>query len=126
MMWDEAHNVVGTPTNSTLRQSGNIYYHPDICEVPNAQAASVPEASMQSLVVQTTLSPSEALKGSNGAGDQGQGAKGAKDKGKGTKPPSKAKDVAKAKDVGAKAKEAKAETKEANLKAKDAPTIQQG
>ena len=124
MMWDEALNVVGIPANSALRQFGNIYYHLDIREVPNAQAASVPEASVQSLVAQTALPPSEALKGSNEARDQGQGAEGAKDKGKGTKPPSKAKDVAKAKDVRAKAKEAEAETKEADLKAKDAPTIQ--
>ena len=51
----------------------------------------------------------------------------AKDKGKvkGTKPPSEAKDAAKAKEVEAKAKEAKAKTKEVDLKAKDAPTIQQ-
>ena len=57
------------------------------------------------------------------AGDQGQGVDGAKDKGKGkeTKPLSKAKGAAKAKEATAKAKEAKAKTKEADSKAKDAP-----
>ena len=53
------------------------------------------------MVAQTALPPPEALKGSNEIGDQGQGAEGAKDKGKGkgkgTKPPSEAKDDAKAK-----------------------------
>ena len=48
----------------------------------------------------------------------------AKDKGKGKepKPPSEAKDAAKAKDVVVKAKKAEARSKEANPKAKDAPT----
>ena len=47
----------------------------------------------------------------------------AKDKGKGkeTKPPSEARDVAKAKEVAVKAKETKAKTKEVDPKAKDAP-----
>ena len=49
----------------------------------------------------------------------------AKDKGKGTKPPSEAKDAAKAKEVRAKAKEVEAETKEVDPKTKDNPTIQQ-
>ena len=46
----------------------------------------------------------------------------AKDKGKGkeTKPPSEAKDVAKAKEVAVKAKETEAKTKEVDPKAKDA------
>ena len=48
------------------------------------------------------------------------------DKGKGeeAKPPSEAKDAAKAKDAAVKAKEAEAKSKEADPKAKDAPTSQ--
>ena len=69
------------------------------------------------------------MKGSSETGDQSQGVERAKDKGKGkgkgTKPPSKAKDATKAKEVEAKAKEVEAKTKEANPKANDALTIQQ-
>ena len=72
--WDEALNVVGVPVDSTLRQPGSIYYHPDIREVPGAilppRAIPSPsnlvlEALKQSLVAQTTLPPPEALKGSS-------------------------------------------------------------
>ena len=50
----------------------------------------------------------------------------AKDKGKGkdTKPPSEAKDAAKAKDAAARVKEAEAKSREADPKAKDAPVSQ--
>ena len=117
------------------RQPGSIYYHPHIREVPGAipsprailsPSTLVLEASKQSLVAQTTLLLPEASKGSSKTGDQGQGAEGAKDKGKGkgTKPPSEAKDAAKAKEAEAKAKKAEAKTKKADPKAKDAPTSQ--
>ena len=78
------------------------------------------------MIAQAALPLPEASKGPNQAGDQGQGADGAKDKGKGkgTKPPSEAKDPAKAKEAEAKAKEVEAKTKEADPKAKDAPTSQ--
>ena len=48
----------------------------------------------------------------------------AKNKGKGkeAKPPSRAKDAAKAKDVTVKAKEVEAKSKEADAKAKDVPS----
>ena len=61
----------------------------------------------------------EISKGSNQAGDQGQGVEGekGKDKDKGKKPSAKTKDVAKI-------KEAEAETQEIDLKAKDAPSSQ--
>ena len=66
------------------------------------------------------------MKGPSQVSDQGQRADGAKDKGKGkeTKPPSNAKDSAKAKETKAKVKEAKAQIKEVDPKAKDAPTSQ--
>ena len=34
--WDEALTVAGVPVDSAWRQLGNIYYHPDIREVPGA------------------------------------------------------------------------------------------
>ena len=127
--WDEAFTVAGVPVDSAWRQLGNIYYHPDICEVPSAipsPPALALETSEQPLTVQAALPLLEALKGPSQAGDQGQGADGAKDKGKGkgTKPPSEAKDAAKAKEAEAKAKEVEAKTKEADPKAKDASTSQ--
>ena len=133
---DEALNVAGVPTDLALRQPGSIYYHLNIHEVPGAipppraipsPSAFVPEASEQSLVAQTALPPPKALKGSSKTGDQGQGAEDATDKGKvkGTKPPSEAKDAAKAKKVEAKAKEAKTKVKEAYPKDKDTPNTQQ-
>ena len=75
------------------------------------------------MTTQVTFPLPEASKGSSQAGDQGQGAEVAKDKDKGkeTKPPSEAKDAAKAKEVAVKAKETEAKTKEVDPKAKDAP-----
>ena len=34
--WDKALSAAGVPVDSVLRQSGSIYYHPHIREVPNA------------------------------------------------------------------------------------------
>ena len=112
-----------------MEASGSIYYHPDIGEVSGAILSPLtlaPETSKQPMTTQAALPFPEALKGPSQAGDQGQGADGAKDKGKdkGTKPPSEAKNAAKAKEAKAKAKEAKAKTKEASPKAKGAPTSQ--
>ena len=78
------------------------------------------------MIAQTLFPPSEASKGSNQAGDKGQGTEVAKDKGKGkgAKPFLETKDAAKAKDVAIKAKEAEAKPKEADPKAKNAPTSQ--
>ena len=111
------------------RQLGSIYYHPDIREVPDAilfPPALAQETLEQPLTAQAALTLPEASKGPNQAGDQGQGADGAKNKGKGkgTKPPSDAKNVAKAKETEAKAKEVETKIKEADPKAKDAPTSQ--
>ena len=78
------------------------------------------------LTAQDALPLLEASKGPIQASDQGQGADRARDKGKGkgSKPPSDAKDAAKAKEVEAKAKEAEAKIKEADPKTKDASTSQ--
>ena len=86
-------------------------------------SATAPKSSEQPLTTQATLPLPEALKAFSQAGDQGQGADGVKDKGKAkrTKPPSEAKDVAKAKEAAAKAKEVETKIKEVDPKAKDAP-----
>ena len=72
--WDEAFTVAGVPVDSAWRQLGNIYYHPDICEVPSAipsPPALALETSEQPLTVQAALPLLEALKGPSQAGDQG-------------------------------------------------------
>ena len=124
--WEESLNLVEVPIDSEWRQPGSVYYHPEIREVLAAipfPSALAPEYSEQPLTTQATLPLPEVSKRSSQAGDQGQVAKVAKDKGKGkeTKPPSKAKDVAKAKEVAVKEKETEAKTKEVDPKAKDAP-----
>ena len=90
--WDEALNVAGVLVDSTWRQSGSIYYHPDIRKVSGAILSPLTlaqETSKQPITTQAALPFPETLKGPSQAGDQGQGADGAKDKGKGkrTKPP---------------------------------------
>ena len=124
--WEESLNLVGVPIDSEWRQPGSVYYHPEIREVLAAipfPSALAPEYSGQPLTTQATLPLPEVSKRSSQAGDQGQVAEVAKDKGKGKeiKPPSEAKDAAKAKEVAVKAKETEAKTKEVDPKAKDAP-----
>ena len=92
-----------------------MYYHPNIREVLGAisfPSALALETSKQPPAVQVALPLPEASKGSNQAGDQGQGVEGDKDKGKGKekKPSSEAKNAAKDREATAKAKEAKAKT----------------
>ena len=127
--WDEALNVAGVSVDSAWRQLESIYYHPDIREVPGAILSPPtlsPETSEQPLTAQVALPLPKASKGPNQDGDQGQGVDGAEDKGKGkgkgTKPPSDAKDAAKAKEAKAKVKEVEAKIKEADPEAKDALT----
>ena len=127
--WMEALNLVEVPASSEWRQAGSVYYSLDICETPAAlpsPSALFPESSKQPLTTQAPLPPSEASKGSSQAGDQGQRAEVDNDKGKSkeTKPSSKAKDAAKAKDVTIKAKEVEAKSKEADPKTKDTPASQ--
>ena len=127
MTWDKALCTA----DSALMQLGSIYYHPHICEVPDAipsSTAIAPDTSKQPLAIQITVPPFEASKGSNQVGDESQWIEGDKDKGKGKgkekKPSLEAKNATKDKDAVAKKKEAEAQTKEVNPKAKDAPTSQ--
>ena len=117
--WDETLNVAGIPVDSACRQPGSVFYHPHIREVPDVISfppTPAQETIKQPLTTQTALPLPEVSKGPSQAGDQGQGVDGAKDKGKskGSKPPSDAKDAAKAKEAEAKAKEAEAKIKEAD------------
>ena len=125
MTWDKALCTA----DFALMQLGSIYYHPHICEVPDAipsSTAIAPDTSKQPLAIQITVPPFEASKGSNQVGDESQWIEGDKDKGKGKekKPSLEAKNATKDKDAVAKKKEAEAQTKEVNPKAKDAPTSQ--
>ena len=78
------------------------------------------------MTVQATLPPLEASKGPSQVGDQGQRAEVAKDKGKSkeTKPRSKAKDAAEAKDAATKAKEVEFKSMEADPEDKDVSASQ--
>ena len=52
--WDKALSAAGVPVDSVLRQSGSIYYHPHIREVPNAippSTAIAPDTSEQPLAI---------------------------------------------------------------------------
>ena len=120
--WAEALNLVRVPADSEWRQLEKVYYPTKIREVSVAlpsPSATTPKFSEQPLTVQADLPLLEVLKGPSQASDQGQGAEGAKDKGKGkeTKPPTEAKDDAKAK-----AQEIKDKTKEIDPKAKNVPS----
>ena len=119
MTWDKALTVAGVPVDSIWRLPENVYYHPEIREVPAASSPPAPtlESSEQPLAIPDTLPLPKISKGSNQASDQGQGAEGEKGKGKdkGKKLSAKAKDAAKV-------KEAEVETQEVDPKAKDATT----
>ena len=123
--WDRALSVAGVPVDFVWRQPGNIYYHPDIHEVPTAISsppAPALESSEQPLAIPDAFPLPAVSKGSSQVRDQGQGAEGEKDKGKGKgkKPSAEAKD----REAATKAKEAEAKTQEVDPKAKDAPTSQ--
>ena len=83
-MWLEALNLVGVPVASEWRKAENVYYPPNIREVPIAlpcPAAPTPTSSKQPSVTQAFLPPSEVSKRSGKAGDQGQGVEMAKNRG---------------------------------------------
>ena len=117
--WDKALTAARVLADSALRLPGNIYYHPQIWEIPSASSrpAPIPEPSRQPLVVLDALFPPKIPMESNRVGEQGQGAEGEKGKDKGKKPSTKAKDAAKT-------KEAEVENQEIDPKAKDAPCSQ--
>ena len=113
--WDRALSVAGVPVDFVWRQLGNIYYHPDIYEVPvaiSSPPAPALESSEQPLAISDALPLPETSKESSQTGDQGQGAEGEKDKGKGKgkKPSEEAKDATKDREATVKAKEAEAKT----------------
>ena len=126
MTWDRARTIAGVPADSVWRLPESVYYHPEICVVLAATSSPLapnPESSEQLLAILDALSLPEISKGSNQAGDQGQGVEGEKGKGKGKDKGKKS--STKAKDA-VKVKEAEAETQEVDPKAKDAPTSQPG
>ena len=72
--WDEALTVAGVPVDSTWRQLGSIYYHPDIREAPDAipfSPALAQETLEQPLTAQVALPLPKASKGPSQVGDQG-------------------------------------------------------
>jgi len=121
MTWDKALTVAGVPADSVWRLPENVYYHPEIREVPidSSPPTLAPESSKQPLAIPDALPLHEISKGSSQAGDQRQRVEGEKGKGKDKvkKPSAKANNAAKA-------KEAEAETQEADPKAKDALATQ--
>ena len=144
-VWLEALNLAWVPAASERRKARNIYYSPDIREVPAdlpSSPALAPLSIKQPLTTEAFLPPLEVPKDPSQVGDQGQGAKKAKDKGKGkeVQAPPKAKDAAKAKDTAqakdaakaketaqakdaAKAKDVATKAKKAEDKSKDATTV---
>ena len=95
--WAKTLNLARVLADLEWRQPGNVYYHPEIREIPVAlppPSATAPQSSEQPLTAQVTLPLFKASKRPNQVGNQDQGADGAKDKGKGkeTKPSSEAKD----------------------------------
>ena len=52
--WDKALSAAGVPADSTLRQPGSIYYHPDICVARDAipsSTAIAPDTSEQPFAI---------------------------------------------------------------------------
>ena len=131
-VWLKALNLAGVPIASEWREARNVYYPPDIREVPTdlpPSPALAPLSIKQPLTTEAFLPPPEVLKEPNQVGDQGQGVEKTKDKGKGkeVQAPPKAKDATKAKDAAeakdaAKAKDTAVKAKEAEDKSKDAAT----
>ena len=118
---DKVLIVVEAPVDFVWRLPENVYYHPQISEIPTPSSpfAPAPESFEKPLAIPNALPLPEISKGSRQIGDQGQAVEGEKGKGKdkGKKPSAKAKDAAKAKEV-------EAEIQEVDPKAKDAPISQ--
>ena len=73
--WDKALTIAGVPTDSALRLPRNIYYNPQIREIPytSSPPTPAPESSRQPLAILDALPPPKISKESNQAGDQGWG-----------------------------------------------------
>ena len=113
--WDKALKVAGVPTDSAWRLPENVFYPPEIREVP----ANAPETSKQPTAIPDAIPITEITKGSSQVTYQGEEAEGekGKGKGKGKKPSSKSKDPSKDKVTEAKGHGV-------NPKAKDVPPFQ--
>ena len=70
--WDRALSIVGVLADSVWRLPENVYYHPEIHEVPAAISsppAPAPKSSEQPLAIPDALPLPEISKGSSQAGD---------------------------------------------------------
>ena len=110
--WDKALNAAGVPTDSTWRLPENVFYPPEIREVPT----DAPKTSEQPAAIPDAIPIVEITKGSSQVIGQGEDVEG--EKGKGKKPPSsKSKDPSKEKVTEAKGHGV-------DPKAKDVPSSQ--
>ena len=83
--WGKALDATGVPADSDLRRPENIYYDPEICELPGPDSShpeQATQASEQSLVDQAPSAPLEVPKESNQNGGQGKKAEDLKGMGK--------------------------------------------
>ena len=71
--WDKALTIAGVPADSVWRLPRNIYYHPQIREIPFASSppTPAPESSEQPLAIPDAILLPEISKGSSEASDQG-------------------------------------------------------
>nr|XP_023914828.1 uncharacterized protein LOC112026382 [Quercus suber] len=86
--WGKALDAAGVPTNSELRLPGNVYYDPDIRELPESDPPppeQLSKASERPLVSQVPLTTLEVSKESGQPGAQSKPAEPSKDKGKNSK-----------------------------------------
>ena len=84
--WGKALDAVGVPVGSDFRRPENIYYNPEICELPGPDSSHLKLATQafeQSMVDQALPTPLEAPKESNQDGGQGKKAEDLKGMSKG-------------------------------------------
>ena len=93
--WDKVLNVAGVPADSAWRLPENVFYPPEIREVP----VDAPKTSEQPAAIPDAIPIAETTKGPSQVADQGEEVEGEKGrgKGKGKKPFSKSKDPSKEK-----------------------------
>ena len=84
--WGKALDAVGVPVGSDFRRPENIYYNPEICELPGPDSSHLElatQAFKQSMADQALPTPLEAPKESNQDGGQGKKAEDLKGMSKG-------------------------------------------
>ena len=93
ILWAQALNAAGVPADSAMRLPENVFYPPEIQEVP----VNAPEASEQPVAIPDAIPIAKITKGSGQVTVQSKDAEGEEGKGKvkGTKPSSKSKDPSK-------------------------------